>query len=572
MMLSGKAPATLPSHDSSDHNEERGENEGGDEKKSHVIEQTGEQSAVLQEDTSGGIDFSDPSRNDEELNALLVSNANSPPLNDPGTHQVASLKAWVENTPEKFNFRTFSNDNQTLKQSTVESMARPWTPTAKKVQSKREEWDRLCSKFLQYLELSDLCNATQACRPWARLIAQHRLKRRCVLHSAVPRRVRKFFWQHSAPCRPRRERMQYQQLLKRERDLRLGQTPIPAADADKLDAENKPDNIDAPSTSAAALAGAGDADPVSPRTRKQQVLQCYEVFVEINADVRRTFGRSGMKVRDSGQGNSAASAATSAGASERGGEGAAIGSSTSSTSNGCSSCFMTAVDGYRLQDFDNSTLSVAEKQRRLRNVLLAYSTLNEEVGYCQGMNYLVSLLLSNVAWDEEEAFWLLVLLMEQYEMLHIYRPGMQHLELRFHQFEKLLDVHMPTLANHLDKHGLHPSMFASGWFITLFSNFNTLSPPVVAHILDIFFMDGWKVIFRVALAIMSRLQDALMQADLENMIRIFYGFSTTTTNDSAGLLEDAMQFKVTESILQDMTEEFHQAKKNRRNSKHGGHP
>jgi hypothetical protein len=312
---------------------------------------------------------------------------------------------------------------------------------------------------------------------------------------------------------------------------------------------------------------------VSPRTRKQQVLQCYEVFVEINADVRRTFGRSGMKVRDAqaqagsgtaGTAEQGADGATSANSAAQGGEGAAVGSSTSS-SGGCASCFMTAVDGYRLQDYDSSSISVAEKQRRLRNVLLAYSTLNEEVGYCQGMNYLVSLLLSNVDWDEEEAFWLLVLLMEQYEMLHIYRPGMQHLELRFHQFEMLLETNMPTLAKHLDHHGLHPSMFASGWFITLFSNFNTLSPPVVAHILDIFFMDGWKVIFRVALAIMGRLEESLLKHDLEGMIRIFYGFSTTTTNDSAGLLASAMQFKVTESMLQNMAEEFQQAKKNRRN-------
>mmetsp|Transcript_135023 Transcript_135023/g.305662 ORF Transcript_135023/g.305662 Transcript_135023/m.305662 type:complete len:200 (+) Transcript_135023:71-670(+) len=52
-----------------------------------------------------------------------------------------------------------------------------------------------------------------------------------------------------------------------------------------------------------------------------------------------------------------------------------------------------------------------EKQKALSSILNAYSKLNEDIGYCQGMNYVVGFLLL-VADDEEEAFWVFVCLME----------------------------------------------------------------------------------------------------------------------------------------------------------------
>ena len=51
--------------------------------------------------------------------------------------------------------------------------------------------------------------------------------------------------------------------------------------------------------------------------------------------------------------------------------------------------------------------------KQLTNVLQAYSVKKPEVGYCQGMNFLVQRLLS-VGMTEEEAFWTLVMMIENY--------------------------------------------------------------------------------------------------------------------------------------------------------------
>ena len=42
----------------------------------------------------------------------------------------------------------------------------------------------------------------------------------------------------------------------------------------------------------------------------------------------------------------------------------------------------------------------------LRRVLRAYSFYDEEVGYCQGMNFIAAMFITYMS--EEEAFWLLV--------------------------------------------------------------------------------------------------------------------------------------------------------------------
>ncbi len=44
------------------------------------------------------------------------------------------------------------------------------------------------------------------------------------------------------------------------------------------------------------------------------------------------------------------------------------------------------------------------------NILKAYTILDPEVGYTQGMNFIVGMLLMNIP-DEEDVFWCLVYIM-----------------------------------------------------------------------------------------------------------------------------------------------------------------
>jgi hypothetical protein len=57
----------------------------------------------------------------------------------------------------------------------------------------------------------------------------------------------------------------------------------------------------------------------------------------------------------------------------------------------------------------------------LSNILNTYAKYDPQIGYVQGMNFIAGALLSHS--EEYIAFWLLVMVLEKFEMRDIYLPG-----------------------------------------------------------------------------------------------------------------------------------------------------
>ena len=71
-----------------------------------------------------------------------------------------------------------------------------------------------------------------------------------------------------------------------------------------------------------------------------------------------------------------------------------------------------------------------------------------------------------------------------------------------------------------------PQMYASRWFMTLFSDYFPIN--IVVRILDIFLMEGRKILFRIALAIFKILEKDLMTSpDQEKPLTLLKKFPAT---------------------------------------------
>ncbi|RHY17234.1 hypothetical protein DYB32_010549 [Aphanomyces invadans] len=105
----------------------------------------------------------------------------------------------------------------------------------------------------------------------------------------------------------------------------------------------------------------------------------------------------------------------------------------------------------------------------LARVLRAFTATHSTLGYCQGMNFLAAFLLTNVHWNEAQAFWLLtaVAVSPQYQLMELYRPGVPLLNLRFYQ--QLL----PDLHAHFEAHDFHVSMCAPIFFKSTLKRLST---------------------------------------------------------------------------------------------------
>ncbi|SJX63743.1 related to GYP5-GTPase-activating protein (GAP) [Sporisorium reilianum f. sp. reilianum] len=154
-------------------------------------------------------------------------------------------------------------------------------------------------------------------------------------------------------------------------------------------------------------------------------------------------------------------------------------------------------------------------QENLFNVIKAYSLYDPEVGYCQGMQFVVGPLLLNM--PDEEAFSTFVRLMKSYDLRGHFTPNMPALQLRLFQFDRLLEDFLPLLHRHLVRNGVKSSMYASQWFMTLFSYRFPLE--FVYRILDSVFAEGVEALFRFAIALMRRNEERLLEMGFDHAVQ-----------------------------------------------------
>uniref|UniRef100_A0A8C3SA91 TBC1 domain family member 4 n=1 Tax=Chelydra serpentina TaxID=8475 RepID=A0A8C3SA91_CHESE len=107
-------------------------------------------------------------------------------------------------------------------------------------------------------------------------------------------------------------------------------------------------------------------------------------------------------------------------------------------------------------------------QLSLFNLLKAYSLLDKEVGYCQGISFVAGVLLLHMS--EEQAFEMLKFLMYDLGFRKQYRPDMMSLQIQMYQLSRLLHDYHRDLYNHLEENEISPSLYAAPWFLTLFAS------------------------------------------------------------------------------------------------------
>lgn len=142
--------------------------------------------------------------------------------------------------------------------------------------------------------------------------------------------------------------------------------------------------------------------------------------------------------------------------------------------------------------------------QRVRRVLRAYACFNQTVGYCQGMNRLAAMAL--LVLPEEEAFWCLVAIIQCIMPKDYYlKPWLAQVDCCV--LSDLLEKKMPKLHKHLVKNDIQLTLFT--WFFTIFVD--GFRPELMLRIWDCFLLEGDKVLFRFALAILHIAQDDLLK-------------------------------------------------------------
>ena len=151
------------------------------------------------------------------------------------------------------------------------------------------------------------------------------------------------------------------------------------------------------------------------------------------------------------------------------------------------------------------------RYQKLFNILKAYSNYNNEIGYAQGMNFIVAKLIKFFD-NEKEAFIYLDSLFNKLNMVEVI--GIKNnLEKKMKIIHFLLKTLCPDILFFLEKKKINHEIFTAKWYITLFSkNFKYDNILMVIWNFSIIF--GWKFIFLFSISVIISFKDKYINLDL----------------------------------------------------------
>ncbi|XP_001626296.3 TBC1 domain family member 2B isoform X2 [Nematostella vectensis] len=145
----------------------------------------------------------------------------------------------------------------------------------------------------------------------------------------------------------------------------------------------------------------------------------------------------------------------------------------------------------------------------LRNVLMAYSWHNPEVGYCQGLNRLVAIAM--LILKEEEAFWCLVAIVEHIMPKDYFSRTLLAAQADQRVLRDLLMEKLPRLYTHFENVRVDLSLITFNWFLTVF--IDSFPIQTILRVWDTFLYEGNKVLFRYALAVFKMNEEELLKIE-----------------------------------------------------------
>ena len=160
---------------------------------------------------------------------------------------------------------------------------------------------------------------------------------------------------------------------------------------------------------------------------------------------------------------------------------------------------------------DNSFHKGNETYDKIFNILKAYSNYNNEIGYAQGMNFIVAK-LTKIFKSEKKSFMYLDSLFNKLKMVNAIGVK-NNLEKKMKIMQFLLEKLCPDTIQFLLTKKINHEIFTASWFITLFSkNFKNNNILLIIWNFSIIF--GWKFIFLFSVSVVIVFKDKYSGLDL----------------------------------------------------------
>lgn len=144
---------------------------------------------------------------------------------------------------------------------------------------------------------------------------------------------------------------------------------------------------------------------------------------------------------------------------------------------------------------------------QLEDVMRAYSLYDPVVAYSPAYTQIAKTLLDYL--PEEYAFALLVRLSFAYDLRLMHAPGINGLQCQLYVLDRLVEEHIPDVADHMGKLGVTSVDYAG----MALSSFSTQCTTFAPNILDWIFLEGMPALHSVMLGVLASHQEQLLYYD-----------------------------------------------------------
>lgn len=168
---------------------------------------------------------------------------------------------------------------------------------------------------------------------------------------------------------------------------------------------------------------------------------------------------------------------------------------------------------------DHPYFSGDKGKSALKRVLKAFALQNRDIGYCQGLNYIVAFMLLVSGGRDEECFFLLCHIVKSFDLKGVYTSRFPGLWKMIAQFNSLLEQKNPRLFSHLQQENAYEMTWLGPWFLSLFTT--SLPFHFVIRVWDVLLAQGSDALIKLALRLVELMGGQLSKADMEGMASIF---------------------------------------------------
>ena len=202
----------------------------------------------------------------------------------------------------------------------------------------------------------------------------------------------------------------------------------------------------------------------------------------------------------------------------------------------------------------------------ISNILYALSQSNGDIKYCQGMNFIASVLYE--IFGEEEAFYIFLSFFKNTDYPLIFAKDLQKLKVFFYVFNRIIQLYEPELSSFLNTRNATANTFLPPWFITLFMSSHQYirdNINIMVRILDNFIISGWKGLMIVGISLLHNYENTLMNKKYEAMMEFLVNDilkSNFFEGKNIDKLEEYFEtVKINKNLIKNIELEYIQAQK-----------